>query len=194
MRTLALPLAATLAFNVVALDGAYRLQARMMVGENNVRTAHGSCVAIGKRKVLTAAHNIEDGYECYIELRADEWVRAKVVRKDDEMDLALLELSKDAPKHVKVGQAERLLACGSPQAKELRDYSGEVRESLTTLDIDVGCSGGPVLNAKGELVGIISRMLVHFELKNGTMEMIRTGNSGVIVGIGNIRKFLDKEK
>ena len=127
--------------------------------------------------ILTNQHVIEGANEIYVRIKGnEEAVPAKVVGADYDLDLAVLKIDedKDLP-YLKLGSSEDIkvgnwvIAIGSPfgledtvtvgviSAKE-RPVSIDDRhyEHLLQTDasINPGNSGGPLLNLKGEVVGI----------------------------------------
>jgi serine protease Do len=138
--------------------------------------------------ILTNNHVIQDAVE--IEVRLDEERRytAEVVGSDDETDIALIKIDPgddelpvlplgDSDK-VQVG--EWVMAVGNPAIQYLLDrtvtvgvISGKGRKRLVNISFDdflqtdaainFGNSGGPLVNASGEVIGINTLILAHTE-------------------------------
>ncbi len=126
--------------------------------------------------VLTNHHVVADATEIFVTLTDGREFRAKVIGSDERTDVALLRVdAKDLPflpigdpKALKKGQW--VLAIGSPFGLESTVTSGIVSalgrdtgDYLPFIQTDVavnpGNSGGPLLNLKGEVVGINSQII-----------------------------------
>ena len=128
--------------------------------------------------VLTNHHVVADATEIFVTLSDGREFKAKVVGSDERTDVALVKIdAKDLtalpigdPKQLKKGQW--VLAIGSPFGLESTVTSGIVSalgrdtgDYLPFIQTDVavnpGNSGGPLLNLKGEVVGINSQIVSH---------------------------------
>jgi serine protease Do len=135
----------------------------------------GSGFIIDKKGyVVTNNHVIEDADQIKVKLDDDTEFDAEVVGRDPNTDLALLkvESEKDLPvltmgdsSKLKVGQwvvaigspfgLERTVTAGIVSAKGRVIGSGPYDDFIQTdASINPGNSGGPLLNMKGEVVGI----------------------------------------
>jgi serine protease Do len=127
--------------------------------------------------ILTNAHVVKDANEVTVKLTDRREFRAKVLGSDAKTDIAVLKIdAKNLPtlalgntKDLKVG--EWVLAIGSPFGFENTVTAGVVSakgRSLpddsyvpfiqTDVAINPGNSGGPLLNTRGEVVGINSQI------------------------------------
>ena len=127
--------------------------------------------------ILTNAHVVKDAKEVTVKLTDRREFRAKVLGVDEKTDIAVLKIdAKNLPtvalgstKDLKVG--EWVLAIGSPFGFENTVTAGVVSakgRSLpddsyvpfiqTDVAINPGNSGGPLLNTRGEVVGINSQI------------------------------------
>ncbi|OUM02821.1 DegQ family serine endoprotease [Variovorax sp. JS1663] len=127
--------------------------------------------------ILTNAHVVKDASEVTVKLTDRREFRARVVGSDAKTDIAVLKIdAKNLPtlalgsnKDLKVG--EWVLAIGSPFGFENTVTAGVVSakgRSLpddsyvpfiqTDVAINPGNSGGPLLNTRGEVVGINSQI------------------------------------
>jgi serine protease Do len=124
--------------------------------------------------VVTNNHVIEDADQIKVKLDDDTEFEAEVVGRDPNTDLALLKIEskKDLPfltmgnsDELKIGQwvvaigspfgLERTVTAGIVSAKGRVIGSGPYDDFIQTdASINPGNSGGPLLNMKGEVVGI----------------------------------------
>jgi serine protease Do len=128
----------------------------------------------GKGHVVTNAHVVDGANEVKVKLADEREFTAKVVGRDQRLDLAVLELegAKDTPgaslgssTDLRVG--EYVVAIGNPfglgntvtmgivSAKDRAIGAGPYDDFIQTdASINPGNSGGPLFNLKGEVVGI----------------------------------------
>ena len=138
-----------------------------------VRTAvgHGSGFAVGNGQlILTNAHVVGDAKNVTIVTSSKISIPAKVLEVDKGRDIALVSIEGLSLPPLRIskqplGTVERVYAVGAPLAEEL---SGSVTSGIfsasRTFDgyswlqsdvaINPGNSGGPLLNSRGEVVGI----------------------------------------
>ena len=127
--------------------------------------------------ILTNAHVVKDASEVMVKLTDRREFRAKVLGSDPKTDVAVLKIAAGNLPVVTVGSAEALrpgewvLAIGSPFGFENTVTAGVVSakgRSLpddsavpfiqTDVAVNPGNSGGPLFNARGEVVGINSQI------------------------------------
>lgn len=127
--------------------------------------------------IMTNAHVVKDAKEVTVKLTDRREYRAKVLGADAKTDIAVLKIdAKNLPtlalgntKDLKVG--EWVLAIGSPFGFESTVTAGVVSAKGRTLPddsyvpfiqtdvaVNPGNSGGPLLNTRGEVVGINSQI------------------------------------
>ena len=124
--------------------------------------------------VVTNNHVIEDADQIKVKLKDEREFDAKIVGRDPNTDIALLKIeSGDNLPFVKLGDSDALevgqwvLAIGSPFGLEQTVTAGIVSAKgrvigsgpyddfiQTDASINPGNSGGPLLNLKGEVIGI----------------------------------------
>ncbi|HUX96912.1 MAG TPA: Do family serine endopeptidase [Bacteroidales bacterium] len=132
--------------------------------------------------IITNNHVIDDADEVEVKLNDNRTFQAKVVGKDPSTDIALLKVQVDNLPYVKYGDSEQLklgewvLAVGNPfnltstvtagivsaKGRSLNLLEGDYRiESFIQTDaaLNMGNSGGALVNTKGLLVGITSAIL-----------------------------------
>ena len=146
-------------------------------GERQVR-GHGSgFIVSADGLVLTNAHVVQGASEVTVKLTDRREFRAKVLGADAKTDIAVLKIdAKDLPvlpmgssADLKVGQS--VIAIGSPFGFDNSVTAGVVsakRRSLpdgsfvpfiqTDVAVNPGNSGGPLMNSRGEVVGINSQI------------------------------------
>lgn len=126
--------------------------------------------------VLTNAHVIDGADEVYVTLTDKRELKAKVVGVDKRTDVAVVKI--DAPRlpTIRIGDVGKLkvgewvMAIGSPFGLEntvtagivsgkARDTGEEIRFIQTDVAVNPGNSGGPLINMRGEVVGINSQIL-----------------------------------
>jgi serine protease Do len=126
--------------------------------------------------VLTNAHVVEGAAEIYVTLTDKREFKGRLVGSDERTDVALIKIdAKDLGKmtigdsnSIRVGQW--VLAIGSPfglentvtagivsaKGRETGDYLPFIQ---TDVPINPGNSGGPLINMRGEVIGINSQIL-----------------------------------
>jgi serine protease Do len=129
--------------------------------------------------IMTNFHVIEDASRITVKLQSGEEYVAKVIGTDEDTDLAVLKIDaeRDLP-FVKFGNSEAaeigdwVLAIGSPfglaqtvtagiisQTKRETPYASQFQKFIQTdAAINRGNSGGPLVNMKGEVIGINSQI------------------------------------
>jgi len=137
------------------------------VGSGFILTADGY--------VMTNAHVVEDASEVLVTLPDKREFKAKIVGADKRTDVAVVKIEATGLPAVKVGDISRLrvgewvMAIGSPFGLENTVTAGIVSakqrdtgEYLPFIQTDVainpGNSGGPLINMRGEVVGINSQI------------------------------------
>ncbi|WP_413084439.1 DegQ family serine endoprotease [Tepidimonas sp.] len=125
--------------------------------------------------IMTNAHVVEGAEEVIVTLPDKREFKARVVGADKRTDVALVKIEASGLKPVRIGDVERLkvgewvLAIGSPFGLDNTVTAGIVsakqRETgdflpfiQTDVAINPGNSGGPLINMRGEVVGINSQI------------------------------------
>lgn len=146
-------------------------------------SGYGSGVIIsGDGYIITNNHVIENAESVDVTLNDKRTFTAKVVGRDPSTDIALLKIKADNLPYIKYGDSEQLklgewvLAVGNPfnltstvtagivsaKGRNLDLIEGDYRiESFIQTDaaLNMGNSGGALVNTKGLLVGITSAIL-----------------------------------
>ncbi|MDQ1559320.1 MAG: serine protease Do, partial [Pyrinomonadaceae bacterium] len=132
-----------------------------------------------KGYILTNQHVVEGATRITVRLQSGELMRGRVVGEDDETDIAVVKVEplRDLPT-VKLGNSDEaqvgdwVLAVGSPFGLDqtvtagiisTRERSTPVSSSFqrflqTDAAINRGNSGGPLVNMRGEVIGINSQI------------------------------------
>ncbi|MBC7620331.1 MAG: Do family serine endopeptidase [Candidatus Saccharibacteria bacterium] len=137
------------------------------VGSGFVLTADGF--------ILTNAHVVEGADEVLVTLTDKREFKAKIIGADKRSDVAVVKIEAAGLPAVKVGDVNRVkagewvLAIGSPFGLEntvtagivsarQRDTGESVPYIQTDVAINPGNSGGPLINMRGEVIGINSQI------------------------------------
>ena len=125
--------------------------------------------------VMTNAHVVEGADEVIVTLTDKREFKAKIIGTDKRSDVAVLKIEAAGLSAVKIGDTNRLkvgewvMAIGSPfglentvtagivSAKQ-RDTGDYLPFIQTDVAINPGNSGGPLINMRGEVVGINSQI------------------------------------
>ena len=125
--------------------------------------------------VMTNAHVVEGADDVLVTLTDKREFKAKIIGSDKRTDVALIKIEATGLPAVKIGDVNRLkvgewvMAIGSPFGLENTVTAGIVSakqrdtgDYLTLIQTDVainpGNSGGPLINMRGEVVGINSQI------------------------------------
>jgi serine protease Do len=125
--------------------------------------------------IMTNAHVVDGADEVLVTLTDKREFKAKIIGADKRSDVALLKIEATGLPAVKVGDVGKLrvgewvMAIGSPFGLENSVTAGIVSAKLrdtgeylpfiqTDVAINPGNSGGPLINMRGEVVGINSQI------------------------------------
>ena len=125
--------------------------------------------------VMTNAHVVEDAEDVFVTLTDKREFKARVVGADKRTDVALVKIEASGLPVVRIGDVGRLkvgewvMAIGSPFGLENTVTAGIVSAKArdtgdflpfiqTDVAINPGNSGGPLINMRGEVVGINSQI------------------------------------
>lgn len=127
--------------------------------------------------ILTAAHVVSGAENVAIRMKSGLEMDAKVIRVDEAQDIAIVKMQGRGHRalhlqnHVVPPVGTELFAIGAPASEKLsfsiskgivsghRDNEG-FKYVQTDASLNPGNSGGPLLNANGEVVGIVSWKIV----------------------------------
>jgi serine protease Do len=125
--------------------------------------------------VMTNAHVVEGADEVYVTLTDKREFKARIIGSDRRTDVAVVKIDATGLPAVRIGDVNRLrvgewvMAIGSPfglentvtagivsaKARDTGDYLPFIQ---TDVAINPGNSGGPLINLRGEVVGINSQI------------------------------------
>ena len=132
-------------------------------------SAGTGCIIRDDGVILTGSHVIEGAKDIDVTISTGKVYKAKIISKmSKKKDLALLKInSKDKLKTVSFGDSEdlkvgqKVLAIGNPFGFSNTLTSGIISRIdytkgriQTDAAINPGCSGGPLVNSQGEVIGI----------------------------------------
>ena len=122
--------------------------------------------------ILTNQHVISEQKSVIVQKASGEKIPAKVVRTNQKRDVALLRVNSKADKYFKLNnnlpdQGEDIFVIGAPRSPSnghtmssgivsaIRNFDGLV-SIQSDVNVSGGNSGGPMINNRGEVVGITS--------------------------------------
>jgi serine protease Do len=125
--------------------------------------------------VMTNAHVVDGADEVFVTLTDSRELKARIIGADKRSDVALVKIDATGLPTVRIGDVSRLrvgewvVAIGSPFGLEntvtagivsakARDTGDLVKLIQTDVAINPGNSGGPLINMRGEVVGINSQI------------------------------------
>ena len=144
-------------------------------GEPQQRGVGSGFILSADGHVLTNAHVVEGADEVFVTLTDKREFKARLIGTDRRSDVALVKIEASGLPSVRIGDVGRLrvgewvIAIGSPFGLENTVTAGIVSaksrdtgEFLPLIQTDVainpGNSGGPLINMRGEVVGINSQI------------------------------------
>ena len=155
----------------------FRRRSPALQGSDEVPRGEGSgFILSADGYVMTNAHVVEGASEVYVTLTDKREFKAKIIGADDRTDVALVKIEATGLPLLRIGDVSRLrvgewvLAIGSPFGLEntvtagivsakARETGSDVPFIQTDVAVNPGNSGGPLINIRGEAVGINSQIL-----------------------------------
>jgi len=145
-------------------------------GEERPRGVGSGFIVSADGYVLTNAHVVDGADEVYVNLTDKREFKAKIVGVDKRTDVAVVKIEASKLPAVTIGEVSKLkvgewvMAIGTPFGLEntvtsgivsakARDTGEEIRFIQTDVAVNPGNSGGPLINMRGEVVGINSQIL-----------------------------------
>jgi serine protease Do len=144
-------------------------------GEEEPRGIGSGFIISGDGYVLTNAHVVEGADEVYVTLTDTREFKAKIIGSDKTTDVALVKIEGSNLPRVAIGDSNKIrpgewvIAIGSPfnlentvtagiisaKARDTGDYLPLIQ---TDVAVNPGNSGGPLINMRGEVIGINSQI------------------------------------
>lgn len=119
--------------------------------------------------ILTARHCVQDTTEIEVMTNDGQTYDASIIAVSKRQDLALIQIGRTETPYFQlasnVQKSEPVVILGSPlglTGLRTEGFVAKLFGDLTFLDCTAlpGNSGGPVINSKGQLVGVVSAMVV----------------------------------
>ena len=129
----------------------------------------------GKGILVTNAHVVKDVSSVYVQNMKGDNFRARIIYENNEQDIAFLKIDDSdfrsvgpLPYGIKkagsdlgedifiLGYPRNDIVCGLGYLSSITGYNGDTLSCQITVSANPGNSGGPVLNEKGEVIGILS--------------------------------------
>ena len=143
---------------------------------NKKAVSSGTGFAVAKDIVVTARHVVENKKNIKICFDGRNWINAILVRESETLDIAVLEVTSPLEHYLpltseeKAYAGDRVFTFGYPVVQILGNeikYSDGVISAMsglkgdqtliqTTVPIQPGNSGSPLLNEKGEVIGMLT--------------------------------------
>ena len=125
--------------------------------------------------VMTNAHVVDGADDVYVKLTDEREFKAKIIGSDKRTDVALLKIEGSNLPRLTIGDSDKIrvgewvIAIGSPfdldntvtagiisaKARDTGDYLPLIQ---TDVAVNPGNSGGPLINMRGEVIGINSQI------------------------------------
>ncbi len=155
----------------------------------------GTAWPIAPGYVVTNSHVVSEGNKVILLNLEGREIPAWTVLRDEENDICLLEVSdpRTLPPALPLAQSQTRLGAsvftiGFPRVDFMgrtpklsagvisgENGLGDDPDSLqTTVPIQPGNSGGPLLNMKGEVIGVLRSMLGIRDTSNGSLQILQT--------------------
>ncbi|MGQ9800629.1 MAG: S1C family serine protease [Candidatus Saccharicenans sp.] len=160
------------------------------------KRAEGSGFFIGPGKILTNAHVIDRAYSASVQSSLKLYENITIIKRDDDLDLALLLVEDAGEPALPLAEAsdlrpgQRVLAIGNPLGFDqtvsdglisaIRGIPGKIQIIQTSAPVSPGSSGGPLLDLKGEVIGVISATVSEGQ------------NLNFAIGIETLKQFLQR--
>ncbi|MBX6316070.1 MAG: trypsin-like peptidase domain-containing protein, partial [Isosphaeraceae bacterium] len=176
-----------------------------LLGRGLIPVGSGSGVVIDKRHgyIVTNHHVVKDADELIVRMGRGSEYRAKLVGADPKTDLAVLKVDAQLPADAPWADSDKadigdwVLAIGSPFLLDQTVTAGIIsatgRNNLPILERDTyqdfiqtdaavnpGNSGGPLINLRGEIVGINTAIFSPIQTESG-----EGGNVGIGLAISS---------
>lgn len=141
----------------------------------DLKTGGTSFLIDGKGILVTNAHVVKDVTSVYVQNRKGDNFKARIIFENIDQDIAILKIDDSdfrsvgpLPYGIKrsgadlgeniltLGYPRTDIVCGLGYLSSFTGYNGDTLSCQITVSANPGNSGGPVLDEKGEVIGILS--------------------------------------
>lgn len=144
---------------------------------NKRQPSYGTGFAVAKNGTIVTAYHVVSGHEnISVKFENGEWLPARLIKYSKSNDIAILAIDKNVNEYLKLTdtkklkQADRVFTMGYPatnvlgtEPKYTEGYVSSLsgiqdEDSLMQVSVPIqpGNSGGPLVNSKGDVVGLIT--------------------------------------
>jgi S1-C subfamily serine protease len=136
----------------------------------------GTGFSVNEHNIVTAYHLVKNAKKIEVSFDGEKWISASLVKSSESLDIAILKVSKELPHFLpltskdKPAAGDKVFTFGYPVVEllgnEIKYSEGAISsmsgikndQSLiqTTVPIQPGNSGSPLLNEQGEVIGMLT--------------------------------------